>query len=71
MKNVAKIRNMSDRELSNFIKDLVNEECDACPARESCVEFNDKSCTEEIEDWLKQPIKIRKVTLRKIKKGGD
>jgi len=56
MKNVDKIRKLSDEELANFILDIVNGHCNGCPVQARCPihpEWEDKvGCKERVLQWF-------------------
>ena len=54
MTNGDKIRAMTDEELSAKICNIVNDDCDECPALAVCCDDNGRNCEQEIEYWLKR-----------------
>jgi len=62
MKNVDKIRKLSDEELANFILDIVNGHCNGCPCQGVSApgvkcpidpEWDDKvGCKERVLQWF-------------------
>ena len=56
MKNIDKIRKLSDDEFANFILDIVNWHCNGCPCQGNCPinpEWDNKvGCKERVIQWL-------------------